>query len=209
MMLRVFAALCLTVVAVVILYVPSAHPPERFLDQMRVEHELAVRFCGAQCATRILSRMLDLHAGAPATSPLAGAFAHPLPVNRVDAAIASQLSQVTDRLFNNRYFKSIEALFVLVTYRFSGLLDWLPLSAVFIVAAGCDGAMRRIVKSKLFLQHSAESFAVCICLTIVAVCSLVVALVVPLTVDPWLLAATPILAALFGSQAIAHFHRRG
>ena len=40
-MIRAVAVLSLLVLLVLVLYAPSAHPPERFLAQLRAEHEAA------------------------------------------------------------------------------------------------------------------------------------------------------------------------
>ena len=40
-MIRAVAAVSLLILLVLVLYVPAAHPPERFLAQLRAEHEAA------------------------------------------------------------------------------------------------------------------------------------------------------------------------
>jgi len=42
------------------LYLPSSCPPERFVEQVRREHDLNAAFWGADHAGKILSQVLDL-----------------------------------------------------------------------------------------------------------------------------------------------------
>ena len=59
-MIRAVAVLSLLVLLVLVLYLPSANPPERFLAQLRAEHELAMAYWGAEPATRMLAIVLLL-----------------------------------------------------------------------------------------------------------------------------------------------------
>ena len=158
---------------------------------MSVEHERNRAFWGEEHALRILSRMLELHADAKQTSPIPDTLAPAESRSQVDSATASQMSQMSTRLFNNQYFKSIGALFALATYRFSAFVEWLPYLSVFVLAAFLDGFIRRIVKSKEFLQHNPELFALHASLVILIICGTVVAFVLPVTVHPLLLALVP------------------
>jgi hypothetical protein len=123
--------------------------------------------------------------------------------------MAKQMSDVNARLLNNTYFRSIDTLFALATYRFSALLETLPLLALFVVAALVDGYVLRIVKSKEFLQHAPERFALYGCATIILVGATVVALVAPVTLPPLALCFVPVVLSVFVSRAVANFHRRG
>ena len=59
-MIRAVAVLSLLVLLVLVLYLPSAHPPERFLAQLRAEHELATAYWGAEPASHLLDRALAM-----------------------------------------------------------------------------------------------------------------------------------------------------
>ena len=54
-MIRVVAVVSLVCLLVLVLYLPSAHPPERFLAQLRTEHEATAAYWGDAPALRILS----------------------------------------------------------------------------------------------------------------------------------------------------------
>ena len=43
-MIRVVAVVSLLCLLVLVLYLPSAHPPERFLAQLRIEHQATAAF---------------------------------------------------------------------------------------------------------------------------------------------------------------------
>jgi hypothetical protein len=58
----------------IVLYIPSAVPPERFLEVLRAEHAMNEHVWGAATAQRILSRMLDMQqAGKQLSDPPARA----------------------------------------------------------------------------------------------------------------------------------------
>ena len=140
MIIRVVSIVSLILLLILVLYLPSAHPPERFITQLGVEHERNNAFLGEERALHILSRMLALHTDAKEASPIPDTLASARSHSQVDSAAASEMSQMSTRLFNNQYFKSIGALFALATYRFSTFVEWLPYVSVFVVAALLDEA---------------------------------------------------------------------
>ena len=87
-MIRVVAVVSLLCLLVLVLYLPSAHPPERFLAQLRTEHQATAAFWGEAPALSILSRAMGMQdaarqatpvpsaADAPPSSALGGAVAH-------------------------------------------------------------------------------------------------------------------------------------
>ncbi len=209
MIIRVVSIVSLILLLILVLYLPSAHPPERFITQLGVEHERNNAFWGEERALHILSRMLALHTDAKEASPIPDTLASARSHSQVDSAAASEMSQMSTRLFNNQYFKSIGALFALATYRFSTFVEWLPYVSVFVVAALLDGFIRRIVKSKEFLHHNPELFALNASLVILIACGTVVVFVLPVAVHPLLLALAPACIGIFGSLTVANYHHRG
>jgi hypothetical protein len=202
--IRFVSTASLVALLILVLYLPSAYPPLRFIDQLRAEHALAIDFWGHTHATRILARMLDWQATASHADPLSTSATNP-----VDSAVASQMAEVNHRLFSNPYFHSIDTLLALAAYRLSVLLEWLPMLLVFMLAALFDGTLVRIIKSKEFLQHDPETFALHACAAIMTACAAVLALVLPVTLHPLAFAAVPIAISVFASRALADFHRRG
>ena len=209
MIIRVVSTISLILLLILVLYLPSAHPAEHFISQLSIEHERNTAFWGDEHALRILSRMLELQTDARQASPIPDTLAPAESRNQVDSVPASHMSQMSARLFNNQYFKSIGALFALATYRFSAFVEWLPYVSIFVLAAFLDGFVRRIVKSKEFLHHNPELFALHASLVILIACGTVVAFVLPVTVSPLLLALVPASVGIFGSLAIANYHHRG
>ena len=207
-MIRFVSTTSLVALLILVLYLPSATPPQRFLDQLRAEHALTVEFWGREHAMRILSRALDWQTAANRASPVPSPTDAPAP-NPVDLAVAKQMAEVNHRLFNNPYFRSIDTLLALATYRFSGLLELLPALLMFMLAVLFDGFLVRIVKSKEFLQHNPEVFALHVCAAIMTACATVLALVLPVTLHPLMLAVVPIAISVFASRALADFHLRG
>lgn len=208
-MIRETAAASLIGVVVLVLYLPAAHPPEWFVERLRDEHELNDRVWGTDRALRILERTIAASGAAHAVSPIPATLSAAPPPPAIDAVVARQMAEARERLFAGAYFRSLQALFALALYRAVSLAEWLPVLAAFIGASLFDGAVRRKVKSKEFVQHSAELFGLHAGLGVIALCGALVALFVPLTVHPYALGAVPLLVGVLGGQAVANFHARG
>jgi hypothetical protein len=205
--IRVVSIAALLSLLVLVLYLPSAHPPERFLAQIRSEHQAMEEIWGETPALRILDRALGLQGAAREATPVpptAGASA----ASGVDGAVAREMASVNQRLFGNSYFRAIDALVLLAAFRLSAMLEWLPWMAAFLAAAVADGAISRVIKSKEFRHHDPERFALFAGLAITAACATVVALVIPVTMPPLLIPVVPIGVAALAALALAHFHRR-
>jgi hypothetical protein len=206
--IRVVAVVSLLCLLVLVLYLPSAHPPERFLAQLRTEHQATAVFWCEAPALRILARALSMQDSAhQATSiPSAG---DALPSTALGGAVAHEMASVNQRLFDNAYFRSIDALVLLAAFRLSTLFEWLPWLAAFTMAAMVDGAIKRVIKSKEFRQHDPELFALYACLAIVTACATVVGFVIPVTLHPLVMPGVPIAISALLSRAVGSFHRRG
>jgi hypothetical protein len=198
-----------------VLYIPSAATPEELIGVIRAEHRMNERLWGPEGAERIMVRMLDLQAGARQVSapPLAAqpriASSGASDAAGVNAAMATQLGQMGGRLFNNAYFRSIDSLLVLVLYRVASLLQLLPLVLAFALACAVDGIVVRIVRSKEFIQHSPEMYALTACVAIILVCSVILAAVLPIAIQPLYFAGVLLCAGFVLSRTVANFHRRG
>ncbi|QKV57863.1 MAG: DUF4400 domain-containing protein [Dechloromonas sp.] len=207
-MIRAVAVLSLLVLLVLVLYVPSAHPPERFLAQLRAEHEATTAYWGAEPATRMLDRAMRMQDSTAQVTPIPAAKDAPSPAG-VNGAVSREMSSVNQRLFNNAYFRAVDALLLLASYRFATLLEWLPELTVFILVALVDGGFGRLIKAKEFLQHDPEMFAVYASLGIVALCATVIGFVLPVTPHPLLLPCVPLVVGVLAGRAVGCFHRRG
>lgn len=206
-MIRAVAVVSLVVLLVLVLYVPSAHPPARFLGHLRSEHAAAIEFWGAGTAYRMLDRAIQMQSDAASASPIPSAQDMPRPQS-ANGAVSQEMASVNQRLFNNAYFRSVDALLLLASYRLSTLLEWLPWLLPFALATVADGSFGRIVRSKEFLQHDPEMFAVWCSLSIITACTTVVAFVLPVQLHPATMASATVTMAMLLGQAIANFHRR-
>ena len=207
-MIRAVALLSLVSLLVLVLYLPSAHPPERFLAQLRAEHLATAQFWGDEPAMRILSRALSVQDSARQVTPVPSAADAP-PPNAIDGAVAQEMASVNQRLFNNAYFRSIDALLLLASFRLAMLLEWLPWLLAFTAAVMIDGYFVRLIKAKEFLQHDPEMFALYACGAIVTACATVLGFVMPITLHPLVLPCVPLVVSLLLSRAVGSFHRRG
>ena len=207
-MIRIVSIAALLCLLVLVLYLPSAHPPERFLAQIRSERQAMEEIWGETPALRILDRALGLQGAAREATPVpptASASA----ASGVDGAVAREMASVNQRLFGNNYFRAIDALVLLAAFRLSAMLEWLPWIAAFLAAAVADGAISRVIKSKEFLHHDPERFALYASVSILLACAAVIALVLPVGVHPLV---SPIVVAtltVLWGRSLAHFHRRG
>ena len=124
----------------------------------------------------------------------------------VDAAMAAQMSQMSMRLFGNPYFRSIDSLFALATYRLSAVVELLPLLPIFLVVVRVDGFVLRRSARRSSSPHSAEMFGGSVVAAIVLGSVVAVACFLPITLHP-MFATLCLLAMLFVlSRAIANYH---
>jgi len=200
----VFIAAMLAILCAV-LYIPSAVPPERFLDVLRDEHAVMRQTWGQEVADRVLTRMLDIQQAGPAVSAPVAPAASPQPT-AVDAAMTAQVGQMSTRLFANPYFRSIDALFALVAYRLSAALELVPLLGVFLVIVAIDGLVVRMVRSKEFIPHSAEMFGGSVVGGITLGSAVVVAWFLPYQLHPMLVAISLLCMLFVLSRAVANYH---
>ena len=207
-MIRVISVLSLLILLVLVLYVPSAHPPQRFLAQLRTEQEVATAYWGAEPAIRMLNRAVNMQAAMTGVTPIPAAKDAPS-IADVNGAVSREMSSVNQRLFNNSYFRSVDALLLLASYRLSTLLEWLPWLAAFVLTAIVDGGFTRLIKAKEFRQHDPEMFAVYASLGIVVLCVTVIGFVLPMTLHPLLLPCVPLIIGVLAGRALGCFHKRG
>jgi Domain of unknown function (DUF4400) len=210
-MLRAVAVLSLMALLILVLYMPSAHPPEHFLARLRDEHAAAAEFWGPAVATQLLDRAIRMQGAARDASLIPGSTksADAPATAAVQAAVAVELSSVNQRLFNNAYSRSVDALLMLASHRLAAVVAWLPWLVVFLLAATIDGALVRVIKAREFRQHDPEMFALYAGLAIAVACASVLALVLPTSLHPLILPCAPVLIVVLLTQALGCFHRRG
>ena len=190
----------------IVLYIPSASPPERFIEVLRSEHAMNREVWGAAAADRILRRMLDLQQTTPPLSDPPTPTIQPVQQSAVDAAMAAQMGQVSMRLFGNPYFRSIDSLFALATYRVSAIIELLPLLLIFLFIVAIDGVVLRKVRAKEFVAHSAEMFGGSVIAAIALGSVVAVSVFLPVRLHP-MFPTLCLLAMLFVlSRAIANYH---
>jgi len=205
-MIRLVATASLTTMLLLVLYLPSAHSPERFAQQIRNEHFGNIQFWGQAHADRILNRMLDLQAEAQTVSPVPR-LAN-VPREAAHHAAGREMLKVNERLLNSAYFRSVDALFTLALFRVSMLIEWLPKIWILAISLPIDAFLLRIIKSKKFLHHDPELFAFHASTAIIVLCSTAMALIVPWRIHPATWSAIPLTLCVLIHQTIANFHRR-
>lgn len=206
-MIRATAIVSLLGLLLLVLYLPSALPAERFLARLRAEHEAATAFWGPEHATRLLARALDTQASAQAATPRADTAA--APPGDVGGAVAKQMAGAVAGLFDNPYFRSIDALLLLAGYRAVALLEWLPWTLVVLLAAAADALASRAVKAREFRRLDPEMFAAHASAAVMAACLALVCVVVPMPLHPLVMPCAPLVVGLLGARALGCFHQRG
>ncbi|HVR49766.1 MAG TPA: DUF4400 domain-containing protein, partial [Pseudorhodoferax sp.] len=189
-MIRAVAIFSLSTMLLLVLYLPSTHPPERFVQQMEQEHRHASEMWGYAIAERILERAMAMtsHAGTASPIPTRDVVTARQPAS---GRIGEEMAQINRRLFDNAYFRSIEALLELASYRLSALVEWAPKSALLTFAILVDSIARRAIKAHEFTRHDPELFALCLCVAIILSCACAIALALPVSIHPMIWATAP------------------
>jgi hypothetical protein len=199
-------AFAFAAVLVYSLYLPSSCPPQRFVEQVRREHDLNVAFWGADHAAQILSRALSLYGQRDQLAPAAFASTPGVPITAANAAVTQQMSDVVQRLFHNRYAQGFDAVVLLASYRLSAIAHWLPWAAGLGLLACFDASIVRLVRSKEFVRPGPACFALCATAATLVLALLLLLLVVPVALDPTLLGGMPLLLGALIAWAIRHSH---
>jgi hypothetical protein len=190
---------------VLVLYLPSAYPPPRFLQQLRIDHAASVEFWGGAAAHDLLDATLDRQRNVQDVAPIPNAYDAPS-TERVNGAVAQEMSSVNERLFNSPYFRSLDAMLLLATYRSSLALKWLLWLALFPVTIAVDSLVLRRVKALEFTRHDPEMFAVLACTAITTACVAILLLVLPVSLHPAVLPLALPLALSLCARAFASYH---
>jgi hypothetical protein len=207
-MIRVTCIVCLAALLVMVLYVPFAYPTERFLDQLRQEHGSIAQLWNDAVAARILDTALGLQDSARRAAPSPHAAPPAASSAAVGTAVAGEMASVSQRLFGNPYFRSIEALFLLAMFRLGTMAHALPWCLPFVVAVLADGQVSRLLKAREFRPHDPQVFALAIATAIAVSCVTFLALLVPAEVPAIVWTVAPVIVALLAGRALACFHLR-
>jgi len=199
-------AFALGTVLVYCLYLPSAHAPARFIEAVRMEHDRNVAFWGVERAALILSRALSLYGGREELAPAAFAATPSAPITAANAAVAQQMASVVERLWHNGYAQGFDALLLLATYRAAALAQWLPWLAGFVLIACVDAYLVRLVRSKELVDPSPARFALCTTGAALVCALLLLLLVMPTALEPYLLGGAALLLGMLVARAIRHCH---
>lgn len=205
-MIRAILLVALSGLLLLVLYLPSAYPPERFLSQVLSEDAAIKALWNDERAHRILARALQM--ALPHERTLIGANRAPLTPAPSPGTPAAELEAASQRLLANDYVRSTEALVVLAAYRLSTLLQWAPWLVAIWVALIADGLIVRAIKAREFRQHDPEVFAVWAGIGCCVVIAMVVAWVLPWELHPLAGPAAVLSLGLALGTAVRSFHRR-
>ena len=203
MLIRVMAVVSLSVLLMLVLYLPSAFPPQRFVAQIRAEHMASADCWGDLYASRVLSRLFQYQAALD--SQPASANVHEVTRDPVAQPVADSLGRVQLQLFQNSYFRSLDTLTMLALYRLAGLVQWWAPFLVLITACIVDALVRRRIKRLEFAKQHPEWFAAAMGMAILLICLMAVACVLPVPLSPLLLPAMLCVVAWLAGQMVAQY----
>ncbi|HRO57556.1 MAG TPA: DUF4400 domain-containing protein [Burkholderiaceae bacterium] len=173
---------------------------------LRAEHAVNTEAWGPEAADRTLERMLDL---SQLSQPLAQAPPPAVQVHQQSSAnreMAASFDAMSERFFSNSYFRSIDALLLLVTYRLSALVELLPLLGCLAVLGIVDALAVRQIRIRKLGTANAEVFSVQAVGAIVLLAITFVGLFVPVQLTPWMVSAFPIFAVLAITRSMSQYH---
>lgn len=198
-MIRATLIAGLTILLLLVLYLPSAYPPEQFVTQVKQDYAVIATAWGEDRAEACLDFALRAH------DAIQGPSSPPAPVPSTPGAL--ELAAMSERLFRNSYFRGIEALAVMATFRIAamGVGQWWLL--ILGLAAFMDASTRRVVRSQQFEHHDPERFGLYLLGAALTLIAALMAAVVPVAMNPWAWAAVPPVLLICLSRAWGMFHR--
>lgn len=183
------------------LFLPARYPAERFMGHLRTEYRLAAECWGEAVAMRMLDRTLTGLDGAQVST------------HHGDPALAAPtghaIALVGDRLFRSAYATALESLAALAMFRLLSLWEWLPWLVPLGMALATDGGTVRVVRSREFVQHDPERFALFMSVAAGLTGGLLAGALLPVTLHPMLAPAVVVTWFFALSRALASFHRAG
>lgn len=206
-MIRSVTIASLVAVLVLVLYLPAGHGPERFLEQVRTDHRAVTVYWGDDDALRILERAMGWQRSVQHVPPIPHADDAPSPQG-AGRAVAQEMASVNKRLFDSPYFRSLDAIVWLATYRVTLASAWMPWLLALPLALLLDALGLRRVKALEFRAHEPELFALLVSAAILCACATLILLVLPITLHPAVLPCAPVLALSLCARAVADFHAR-
>lgn len=192
----------------VLFILPSVFPADRFVQQIRVEHELNSEYWGEGKAVRALAMTFAWRGDERVETEVPAATGARMATGPMDVLAGARFDDVRVRLFRNQYMSSIDAMMTLLIYRACCLLLVLPVLVVFMSACMADGLVVRWVRSRELRPPNPEVYASFGALGVLVLCGSLIVFLFPLTLHPIALLTPPMLIGVFSSGAVANYHAR-
>ncbi|MBX7132646.1 MAG: DUF4400 domain-containing protein [Fimbriimonadaceae bacterium] len=206
-MARIVAIGTMLVFLALLFYLPSAYDGVAFIERIRVEYDESVEHWGEQHALVALSAASGLQE-TERKAPAPNAHLSPVPRVGIDNAAAQRLAQASERLVNNQYVRSINALLALFVYRLVATLSLFPLGVLILFASLGDGMAVRKIRARELGLHDPEIFATFGAAAAFVVCGTAILFLLPIHIHPLLLLLPPIFAAVCLNQVVANYRAR-
>lgn len=196
-------AILLLGLTLMVLYIPSAHPPEFFYDLLGKEYALHIAQQGEHTGDDALAATL-------AMDPLLGA-AVPLmpkgipPLRGPSGESGRKLAETIGSALESEYARSFNAYYLLVGFRARCLATAIVPLLAFAVVACYDGWLRRRIKAETFSLHNPEIFSVAALLVVAMFGAAVVSVLCPVLLPPSLIVALLLGAGALLNRVIANY----
>jgi hypothetical protein len=95
---------------------------------------------------------------------------------------------------------------LLVIYRLSLALEFVPVIFVFMLVVFVDGSVLRMVRTRQFVAHSSEAAGINAAGGVALGCGAAVMLVMPVEVHPMVFLASSLLSLFAFSRFVANYH---
>lgn len=211
-MLRGISIGALIALLVLLLYVPATLESAQFDALAVAQHARDSAWWGEP---RVAPALAAARAGAPTLLGGIGRISppprHPQPHDEDAQArpVRRALASIRKGLRENPYVESIDALLRLAHYRMHYTLLWWPLSVALLAAACIDGLIMRVVRSHDFRGHNPEMLGLCALGVVCSVYASLIAMLLPISLPPLLLASTPLVGCWLFGVGVSHYHRMG
>lgn len=189
------------------LWLPASHTAAQFYRTARADHASCSQLWGTRFANAALGSALAAKESAQPTRPPVDVPTGP--TGQAERRLASRMQELAGRLRAMDYMLALDAMATLASYRLATLRYLAPGTALFLLPALIDAAIRRVIRTHEFRRHDPERYAFAIAGTMVMAAALAILCLLPLPLPPLLPLCALIAAVYCLHVAIANYHHSG
>lgn len=202
---RCIVIVALTVLLLLVLYLPAATAPAQFVAVIKADHAATTRYWGDVQALGMLRRAMAWQVAAePAPIP---AQSLPKATAGIDRAMQSEVAALGERVTGSAYFRSMQAMMLLASYRAAVMCQSAIVLALMLVAAVVDGLVVRSVRQKEFVEHNPEKCTLAACSTVILCCGMALACALPMALPSAMMPGMGALVCISIRSALANYQK--